>query len=150
ISFVDNRRDEYLLADRGGTDRTGTFIHGRIDLVDADDGSLIGYIGTNQFAGNYNNPASGFSACAEVPRDPRTGLTGVLTDANGFIWVGDGNHATSTCSGPQGSFTSGESTIKVFDQSGVLVANIGNGGNRRADELAFGKFHGSGRVLIGN
>jgi hypothetical protein len=150
ISFVDNKRDEYLLADRAGTDRTGAFIHGRIVVVDADDGSLIGYVGTDQFAGTYNNPASGFAGCAELPRDPRNGPNGVLTDDDGFIWVGDGNKATSACSGPGGTFTSAESTIKVFDTSGAMVANIGNGGNRRADELAFGKVHGSARILISN
>jgi hypothetical protein len=151
ISFVDNQRDEYLLADRAGTDgQTGTFIHGRIVVVDADDGSLIKYVGTDQFAGNYNNPASGFSSCAELPRDPRNGPNGVLTDDDGFIWVGDGNKATSACSGPHGTLTSADSSIKVFDQSGALVATIDNGGNRRADELAFGKVHGSGRILISN
>ena len=150
ISFVDNQRDEYLLADRAGTDQTGTFIHGRIVVVDADDGSLIKYLGADQFSGNYNSPASGLSGCAEVPRDPRNGPNGVLTDDDGFIWVGDGNKATSACSGAGGTVTSANSTIKVFDQSGALVASIDNGGNRRADELAFGKVHGSGRILISN
>jgi hypothetical protein len=150
ISWVDSARDVYYLADRAGTDTNGTFIHGRIVAADADDGSLLSYIGSDKFAGNYNNPASGMAACAELPRDPRNGPNGVLTDAEGFIWVGDGNRATGACA--NGTVTSAPSTIDVFDpNTGTLLKSIDNGGNRRADELAFGQLgDGRGRILISN
>ena len=149
ISYVDTQREEYLLADRAGVDASGNFVHGRIVMVDTRNGSLMGFIGADTFAGNYNNPGSGVSDCAEAPRDPRNGPNGVLTDPDGFIWVGDGNHAAGGCA--NGSLPTDPSTIKVFDQSGNMVANISNGGNRRADELAFGRTSsGAGRVLMGN
>src|SRR5262249_14486799 len=154
----------YYLADRAGCSNTaatsgqttcsgGTnaFVHGRIVAVDADDGSLIGYIGADQFAGNYNNPLSGLFPCAEPGRDPPNGPNGVLSDDRGFIWVGDGNHATSACPGTGGSVTSSDSSVKVFDPQGNPVVSIDNGGNRRADELAFGSLGDSGgRILISN
>jgi hypothetical protein len=163
ISFIDVAHDIYYLADRGGCASnmgmtptsgvcSGPFINGRIDVVDADDGSLIGYIGPDKFAGNYNNPLSGVAACAEKPRDPRSGPNGVLADDKGLVWVGDGNVATGPCgSGANGSFSSGSSSIKLFDPNGTLLAAIDNGGNRRADELAFGRLStGGGRLLISN
>jgi hypothetical protein len=150
ISFVDNKRDVYYLADRAGCTTnnvpcTGTFVHGRIVVVDADDGAFIKYIGTNAFAGTFNNPASGLSACAETPRDPRNGPNGVLTDDDGTVWVGDGNRNTGGCGG-----TFATSRIMAFNSTtGALIKELDNGGNRRADEAAFGNV-GGGRILFGN
>ncbi|MBV9577858.1 MAG: hypothetical protein JO057_04630 [Chloroflexi bacterium] len=157
ISWVDSQRDVYYLADRAGLVLgTSTFVTGQIDAVDADDGSFLGYIGQNQFAGNYNNPGSPFNACAEGPRDPRSGPNGVLTDDRGNVWVGDGNKATA-CSGS--TMIAGTSTIDEFAAlpNGSQMTSIPIGGhapnalgNRRADELAFGRHHGRGLILISN
>ncbi|MBV9324524.1 MAG: hypothetical protein JO352_12125 [Chloroflexi bacterium] len=188
ISFVDSQRDVYYLADRAGCTTNavpcadivqlitptiqithpGRFISGRIVAVDANDGSLIGFLGLGAdgkgvFAGNYNNPANPSSlgnppsptnptgkGCAETPRDPRNGPNGVLTDNDGTVWVGDGNHASSVCSGPGGTFTTGSSSIVALNpKSGEVIVRLDNGGNRRADEAAFGNV-GGGRILFGN
>ena len=50
ISYVDSQRDEYFLADRAGVDPSGNFVHGRIVEVNTRTGSLMGHIGTDQFA----------------------------------------------------------------------------------------------------
>lgn len=159
ISWVDARRDRYFLADRAGTDSTGTFVRGRIDTADADDGSFIGYLGAGQFAGNYNSPASpaggnappAGTGCAESPRDPRNGPNGVLTDDNGIVWVGDGNINTGPCDPTSHMMPTSNSHIDWIDPADPdTVHQLDNGGKRRADEGAFGKIDGQGRLLIGN
>jgi hypothetical protein len=69
ISWVDNKRDVYYLADRSNN---------AIDVVDAIDGSFIKFLGQGKFAGVIVGPPT------------RSGPDGVVTDKDGNVWVGDG------------------------------------------------------------
>jgi hypothetical protein len=69
ISWVDNARDVYYLADRSNN---------AIDVVDAIEGSFIKFLGQGQFAGVITGPPT------------RSGPDGVVTDNHGNVWVGDG------------------------------------------------------------
>lgn len=69
ISWVDNKRDVYYLADRSNN---------AIDVVDAIDGSFTGFLGQGDFAGVITGPPT------------RSGPDGVVTDEDGNVWVGDG------------------------------------------------------------
>jgi hypothetical protein len=124
ISWVDNQRDVYYLADRSNN---------AVDVVDAIDGSFTKFLGQGKFAGVIVNPPP-------PPTLPnRSGPNGVVTDNKGNVWVGDGLIGGV-----------GQSSIKAFDpDSGAMIANIPNGGVGRADELAFGNV-GGGRILIAN
>jgi hypothetical protein len=118
ISFVDNARDVYYLADRSNN---------AVDVIDAIDGSFIKSLGKGSFAGVIVGPPT------------RSGPDGVVTDKAGNVWVGDGLIGGV-----------GHSSLKAFSpDTGVMIANIDNGGAARADELAFGNV-GGGRILIAN
>jgi len=69
ISWVDNERDRYYLADRSNN---------AIDVIDAVDGSFIKFLGQNTFAGVVTGPPT------------RSGPDGVVTDNKGNVWAGDG------------------------------------------------------------
>jgi hypothetical protein len=145
ISWVDNATNTYYLADRANNG---------LDAVDADDGSLkaIPVVGKGLFSGNYNDPANADNPCALPGRDTRNGPNGVWTDDNGLVYAGDGNHATGSCNPVTKDVPTGTSTLKILDpNTNTLLANIDNGGVRRADEGAFGrKRNGGGRTLVAN
>ena len=69
ISWVDNTRDVYYLADRSNN---------AIDVVDAIDGSFMKFLGQGKFAGVITGTPA------------RSGPDGVLTDTDGTVWAGDG------------------------------------------------------------
>ncbi len=73
ISWVDNKRNVYYLADRSNN---------AVDAIDARDGSFIRYLGHGLFSG----------VVAGAPN--RSGPDGVVTDQHGNVWVGDGHPAT--------------------------------------------------------
>jgi hypothetical protein len=120
ISWVDNEREFYYLADRSNN---------AIDMVDASDGSFVQFLGQGKFSGIVQGSPS------------RSGPDGVLTDKNGNVWAGDGY--------PGAVFTA-HSSIKAFNpKTGEMIANIDNGGAARADEEAYGPVRG-GRLLMAN
>jgi hypothetical protein len=69
ISWVDNQRDVFYLADRSNN---------AIDVVDAVEGSFIKFLGQGEFAGVITGPPT------------RSGPDGVVTDKTGIVWAGDG------------------------------------------------------------
>ena len=98
-----------------------------VDMIDASDGAFLGFLGQGEFAGVITGAPT------------RSGPNGVVTDNQHNVWVGDGLIGGT-----------GHSSLKEFDpNTGVLLANIDNGGAARADELAFAPV-GGGRILIGN
>ena len=98
-----------------------------VDVIDTTDGSFVHFLGQGAFAGVVSGTPN------------RSGPNGVVTDNNGNVWVGDGLIGGM-----------GHSRIKAFNPAtGVMFANIDNGGVARADELAFGNT-GGGRILIAN
>lgn len=118
ISWVDNERNIYYLADRSNN---------AIDVVDANDGHFIKYLGQGDFSGLVSGPPN------------RRGPDGVLTDTDHNVWVGDGL---------KGGL--GTSSLKEYNpRTGVQLANISTGGAGRSDELAYGNV-GGGRILIAN
>ena len=123
ISWVDNARDLYYLADRSNN---------AVDVVDATDGSFVKYLAKGQFAG----------VIAAAPgKGNRSGPDGVVTDQHGNVWVGDGLVGGV-----------GTSSLKAFnpDTGDPLPGTpIDTGGAARSDELAFGNV-GGGRILIAN
>jgi hypothetical protein len=123
ISWVDSARDVYYLADRSNN---------AVDVIDTTDGSFVMFLGHGAFAGVIAAPPF-------PPGPNRSGPNGVVTDDDGNVWVGDG-----LINGV------GHSSLKAFNPTtGVMIANIDNGGAGRADELAFGRT-GGGRILIAN
>ncbi len=125
ISWVDNARDVYYLADRSND---------AVDEVDATDGSFIQFLGQGKFAGVVTGASTN-----------RSGPDGVVTDKDGNVWVGDGFPLVSTTAD-----TDATSHLKGFDPTtNTMFANIPTGGTGRADELAFGNFAG-GRILVAN
>jgi hypothetical protein len=123
ISWVDNARDLYYLADRSNN---------AIDVIDATDGSFVKYLAKGQFAG-------------VIPAAPgkgnRNGPDGVVTDQQGNVWVGDGLIGGN-----------GTSSLKAFNpDSGAPLSGtpIDTKGVARSDELAFGNVGGD-RILIAN
>jgi hypothetical protein len=129
ISWVDNERDLYYLADRSNN---------AIDVVDAIDGHFVKYIGKGDFSGIVTVPPA--------PAGPnRNGPDGVVTDRAGNVWVGDGLKNGV-----------GTSSLKEYNPStGAQLANIplrpdpATDSTGRADELAYGNV-GGGRILIAN
>jgi len=98
-----------------------------VDVVDTTDGSFVMFLGHGAFAGVISGSPN------------RSGPNGVVTDDDGNVWVGDGLIGGV-----------GHSSLKAFNPTtGVMIANINNGGVARADELAFGRT-GDGRILITN
>jgi hypothetical protein len=96
-------------------------------MIDASDGAFQNFLGHGQFAGVITGAPT------------RSGPDGVVTDDQHHVWAGDGLVGGS-----------GHSSLKEFDPTtGLLLANIDNGGIARADELAFGPV-GGGRILIAN
>jgi hypothetical protein len=73
ISWVDNGRNVYYLADRSNN---------AVDAIDARDGSFIRYLFQGLFVG----------VVAGTPN--RNGPDGIVTDQHGNVWVGDGHPAT--------------------------------------------------------
>jgi DNA-binding beta-propeller fold protein YncE len=69
ISWVDNERNVYYLADRSNN---------QIDVIDTTDGSFVKGIGKGMFSGVQLNP----------PKN--NGPDGVVTDQHHNVWVGDG------------------------------------------------------------
>lgn len=123
ISWVDSARGVYYLADRSNN---------AIDVIDTTDGSFVMFLGHGAFAGVIASPPF-------PPGPNRSGPNGVVTDNRGNVWVGDGLIGGM-----------GHSRLKAFNPTtGIMIANIDNGGVARADELAFGNT-GGGRILIAN
>jgi hypothetical protein len=96
ISFVDNGRGQYFLADRANN---------AVDLIDAKTGTFTGYIGHGAFAGNTGSRTS-------------SGPNGVLDDSAGLVWAGDGN-STIKVLNP----TPGTSFIKSIPTGGTKRAD---------------------------
>src|SRR5260221_1137295 len=103
ISWVDNERDLYYLADRSNN---------AVDVVDAIDGHFIKYVGKGDFSGVITVPPA--------PAGPnRNGPDGVVTDRAGNVWVGDGLKNGV-----------GTSSLKEYNpNSGAQLANIPLGPN---------------------
>jgi hypothetical protein len=129
ISWVDNDRDIYYLADRSNN---------AIDVVDAIDGHFVKYIGKGDFSGIVTVPPA--------PAGPnRNGPDGVVTDRAGNVWVGDGlKGGVGTSSLKEYSPTSGAQLANI-----PLMPSPTQNSTGRADELAYGNI-GGGRILIAN
>jgi len=114
ISFVDANIQTFVLADR--TNKA-------IDVVNTDTNTLIHqWSATPAFAGVVASPANA------------SGPNGVIIVDQREIWATDAPNQ-STCSGTPTKCTT-PSSIKVINlHTGAMIANIPNGGIRRADEL---------------
>jgi len=114
IAFVDANVHTLVLADR--TNKS-------IDVVNTNSNTLIHqYTATPPFAGVVASPGNA------------SGPNGVLIVDQREIWATDAP-VQSTCSGTPIVCTT-PSSIKVINlKSGAMIANIPNGGVRRADEL---------------
>jgi hypothetical protein len=115
ISFVDANVDTFVLADR--TNKS-------IDVVNTATNTLTHqYTATPPFRGVVASPANA------------SGPNGVIIVDQREIWATDA--PVLTCSGtPQVCTVNTPSSIKVIDlKTGGMIANIPNGGARRADEL---------------
>ncbi len=112
ISWVDNQRDVYYLADRSNN---------AIDMIDAIDGSFIKYLGQGSFAG----------VIAGTPN--RSGPDGVVTDNKGNVWVGDGlvggvGHSSLKAFDPDsGAMIANIDTGGVARSDELAFGNVGGG-----------------------
>jgi len=120
ISWVDNERNVYYLADRSNN---------AIDVIDTTDGSFTKFLAKGQFAGIITGPPN------------RNGPDGVVTDKAGNVWVGDG-----LIGGVGSSSLKGFDPDTGLALPGTPI-NLG--GKGRADELAYAHV-GGGRILIAN
>lgn len=98
ISWVDNERHIYYLADRSNN---------AVDAIDARDGSFIRYLGKGLF--------SGVVACATNCNGP----DGVVTDQHGNVWVGDGHPASGGTSSLKELNPNTGALIKSIDTGGA-------------------------------
>jgi hypothetical protein len=114
IAFVDANINTFVLADR--TNKS-------IDVVNTATNTLTHqYTATPPFVGVVASPANA------------SGPNGVIIVDQREIWATDAP-VQSTCSGTPITCTT-PSSIKVIDlKTGAMIANIPNGGVRRADEL---------------
>jgi len=101
-------RGKYYFADRGPTATAYGGCHGRVDVIDAKNDTLLDPI--CGFVGNVGGGISG-----------PNGILVLHTHGRSELWVGDGN-----------------STVKVVDLDAQAIADtISTGGTKRADELAY-------------
>ena len=112
ISWVDNQRDFYYLADRSNN---------AVDVIDAIDGSFVKYLGKGDFAG----------VVAGTPN--RSGPDGVVTDNHGNVWVGDGIKAGATHSSLKAYDPASGAQLANIDVGGsgradeLAFGNVGGG-----------------------
>jgi hypothetical protein len=120
ISWVENSTGKYFLADRHNS---------AVDLVDASKDSFVGYIGQGVFTGAVAsaNCAAGGNSCS--------GPDGVLTDAAGLVWAGDGNATIKVLSPVAG--TGSAALIASIPTCPASSGVCGTGGQFRADEESF-------------
>jgi hypothetical protein len=114
ISFVDPKIELYVLSDR---------TNASVDLVDSEDASFIGRVGTTCPAGN---PAPHFCFAGVVlvngvANNNLSGPDGVVIVDHKEIWAGDG-----------------DSRVKIIDlATKSFITTISTGGTTRVDEMAY-------------
>ncbi len=105
-------RGKYYFADRGPTATAYGECHGRVDVIDAENDTLLDPI--CGFVGNVGGGVSGPNGILVLHRHGRSEL-----------WVGDG-----------------DSTVKVVDLDTMVMGDpISTSGRKRADELAYDSKH---------
>jgi hypothetical protein len=117
ISWVDSASGTYYLADRTATPGTG-----RVDVIDAEHDTFL--YSVSGFVGSQGRNLSGPNGIVVIHKRGESGA-GEGQDRL-ELWAGDGVAPGA------------DSTVKVVDlETRSIVATIHNGGNHRADELAY-------------